>query len=474
MTYWSETPDEQKDAWYWMGIALSLAYTIGLHRNPENSTMELSKRRLWKRIWWSCLMRDQLIALEMRRPTRVRGEDYDVPMLTEDDFNIGAVPKHLIVIPKPCYPGRDVESQLELALMYIAKAKLSLCISRILSTQYSVLFRWQGMQATEEATQSTAMLFPNKLGQIDDVRHCDRDLSQWLAELPEACQYSSELGIGDNAHSIFVNRALLNMVYFTAVSALHRPQVLPPPTSTKPGDSWGLQDMSRRKVREASRGITRISPDLCAHGLEKYLPTTGVTALLSAIIIHLLDIKSHTDDARWVAMDGLGQCMLVLEDLRDIYASADFATQFLEAAIWKFDIDISIRTWRERIRQEKPHATHRTPTPNDDMTVSSGGITIPHCSELDYRTIISHNNLHSSSTPSPDNDDASPLPLRHSTTAGWVELISVGDRDAKLDLNEFLPLDTGSDMWNVSLKEGAYSESNGFIADTTWVDRTRG
>jgi HSP20 family molecular chaperone IbpA len=50
--------------------------------------MEPSKKKLWKRIWWSCFMRDRLVALGMRRPTRIKAEDYDVPMLREEDFEV--------------------------------------------------------------------------------------------------------------------------------------------------------------------------------------------------------------------------------------------------------------------------------------------------------------------------------------------------------------------------------------------------
>ncbi|CRK15197.1 hypothetical protein BN1708_017356, partial [Verticillium longisporum] len=77
MTYWYETPDDQKDTWHWMGVAISLAHTIGLHRNPATTSMPLRKQKLWKRIWWSCFMRDRLVALGMRRPTRIKDEDYD-------------------------------------------------------------------------------------------------------------------------------------------------------------------------------------------------------------------------------------------------------------------------------------------------------------------------------------------------------------------------------------------------------------
>lgn len=209
MTYWYETPDDQKDAWHWMGVAISLAHTIGLHRNPENSDMEPRKKKLWKRIWWSCLMRDRLIALGMRKPTRVK---------------IAVLSEHITTIPRECTLARDVGAQRQLAQICIAKVKLCLCISHVLSAQYSVLVRCQGMQSADGATRWSAMLFPKKLDQMNEVNKCDLELSQWLSELPVACQYSNELGVGSGAPSIFVNRALLNMAYFTTLSALHRPR----------------------------------------------------------------------------------------------------------------------------------------------------------------------------------------------------------------------------------------------------------
>lgn len=492
MTYWYETPDDQKDTWHWMGVAISLAHTIGLHRNPDNSSMEPRKKKLWKRIWWSCFMRDRLIALGMRRPTRVKDEDYDVPMLTEADFEIGALPEHITVIPRECSLARDVDSQRDLAQMCIAKAKLCLCISHVLSAQYSVLVRCQGMQGAEGATRSSVMLFPKKLDQTDEVRNCDVELSQWITELPAACQYSNELGIGNSAPSIFVNRALLNMAYFTTLSALHRPQVLPSPATTKPDGSRELQDTSRRKVREASREITRISQDLHTNNLEKYLPTTGVTVLLPAIIIHLLDIKSCNDDARQAAMEGFCQCMLVLERLRDLYASADFATQFLEAAIRKADIDTMIRGSRDRLRQENPQAaltldkvtemrrrseaSRWTPPLSDDHDFSTSHHGLPaatgavgggdmHVSA----TIEQQPNLHNTiSARTPESEDAAPLPK----PSGLDFTTATAGTD--LDLNDFLTFDTGNEMWNVPLEEGAHGESGGFMGDMNWVDQAPG
>lgn len=477
-------------------------------------------------------MRDRLVALGMRRPTRVKDEDYDVPMLTEDDFEIAVLPVHIDVIGPDCSLVRDVEAQRELAQMCIAKAKLCLCISHVLSAQYSVLVRHQGMQGQEGSTRSSVMLFPKKLDQTDEVKACDEELSTWVAELPPSCTYSAAMPSSSSGPSIFVQRSLLHMVYYTTLSALHRPQVLPSATTTsQPDSSRSLQDLSRKKVREASREITRISTDLHTLSLEKYLPTTGVTVLLPAIIIHLLDIKSCNDEARAAAMDGFCQCMLVLEKLRDNYASADFATQFLEAAIRKADIDIvvgnnSVTATRrtdganivsDKVREmrERERAARRTPPVvgeermfRPDMQGSGMmDIGIPvHRPSLSTSnsyhadpTGLSNGNskgLHTlaARTP-PDSDTMLPSTefTSHQSNHGQntnpnhsnahnnvMDLDFPGGQHANfagdVDLSDFLVFqgDGSEIMWNVALDEGAHGESGGFMGDMNWIEQAPG
>lgn len=496
MTYWYETPDDQKDTWHWMGVAISLAHTIGLHRNPEKSSMEPSKKKLWKRIWWSCFMRDRLVALGMRRPTRVKDEDYDVPMLTEADFEIGPISDDITIIPRDCTLLRDVEAQRQLAQMCIAKAKLCLCISHVLTAQYSVLVKAQGMQGQEGNTRSSVMLFPKKLDQTDEVKHCDEELNEWIDELPECCAYSDEMTPGNSGASVFVQRSLLHMIYFTTLSALHRPQVLPSASSAQPDKCRELQDLSRKKVREASKEITRISQDLHIRGLERYLPTTGVTVLLPAIIIHLLDIKASNDDARKAAMDGFCQCMQVLEKLRDNYASADFATQFLEAAIRKADIDAVMANsgFKDRMRledvqatlttgkakelRERSRASRHTPPPSGEEALlrpdfqGSGmvyfGMPIGRASE--HHAISAptppDSDTHTNFTSTTGNDGFTP-----SNNINDIEFTLNGNSGGDLDMSDFLNFDSTADLWTLPLEQGAHGESGGFMDDMNWIDQ---
>lgn len=338
LTYYYETPDDQKDTWHWMGVATSVAHTIGLHRNPDKTTMDAKRIKLWKRIWWSTYMRDRLIALGMRRPTRIKTEDFDVPILTLDDFEIAPLPESLSCIPADCRVARDVDVQRQLAVMCIEKAKLCLCISHVLSKQYCVLNNAQGIMND----RTTMMLLPKKLDpETSEVKTCDEELQKWVNDLHEDAKYTDQPS-GDK--TLDLHRALLHMVFFTTLSALHRPQVLPSSQGgastsiNKSGPGSDLLDVSRRNVRRAASAITSIAQRLDSQDLVKYLPTTGVTVLLPAIIIHLLDIKAPEEDTRKASLRGFCQCMTVMGKLRDLYAAADYSTAFLEAAIRKAGI----------------------------------------------------------------------------------------------------------------------------------------
>jgi hypothetical protein len=361
MTYWYETPDDQKDTWHWMGVAISLAHTIGLHRNPANANMMPRRQKLWKRIWWSCFMRDRLIALGMRRPTRIKTEDFDVPMLEEIDFDFDVLPQENQLLGPECTLVRDVGMQQQLALMCIAKAKLCICISHMLQTQYSVL-NWDHIRL-ENTTNSTMMLFPNKnLNNVESVHMVDMELMTWYNNLPPCCQYRP-LALADikNGNStIAVQRDLLHMVYQTTVSALHRPQFLPASPLQVPTTSRQVQDMSRMRVRDAAAQITQMAVELHNLKLERYLPTTGVTVLLPAMIIHLLEMKSPVREVRDGAAKGFGHCMRVMEKLRETYAAADFATGFLDAALRKASIDVGGVATGTTAQQRQQHGKNAT------------------------------------------------------------------------------------------------------------------
>ncbi|KAM5469102.1 hypothetical protein MauCBS54593_004454 [Microsporum audouinii] len=365
MTHWYEMPDDQKDTWHWMGVSLSLAHTIGLHRDPTSSNMHPKRQKLWKRIWWSTYTRDRLIALGMRRPTRIRDEDCDVPLLTVDDFEIAPFSAGVLQVIGDCELTHNCEYQKDLAMMFIEKTKLCLCISHVLSAQYSVLGHRLG-----GTTETTMMLVPKKTAtEACEVRACDIALDSWKSGLPDAAVYrpATSWSLTQGEEVLQLHRNLLQMIYLTTLSALHRPQVLP--TNSLATVEAELQSYSRAKVRHAAVEITKVAQELHSLDLTRYLPTSGVTVLLPAVIIHLLDIKSSDSNIRSASLGRFYQCMQILQRLREIYASADFATSFLEAAMRKAGVHISMDLVdQEKQQKAKPEPPANTLTPPPDAS----------------------------------------------------------------------------------------------------------
>jgi hypothetical protein len=483
MTYWYETPDDQKDSHHWMGIAVSLSHTIGLHRNPEKSpAMDKQRQRLWKRIWWGTYMRDRLVALGMRRPTRIKDADFDVPMLELEDFECEAIPEGPSCIPADSNLLRNVEKQRRLAIMCIEKAKLCICISHVLSVQYSVLHNNHGVVSDEGSTRTTMMLVAKRLDpELDDVQACDEELRQWKDNLAEEAKYIEPAWRDIGNDDIVLNRSLLHMIYYATLSALHRPQVLPS-TAMPPRSMQAEQlESSRKAVRLAAGNITEIANRLYNHDLVRYLPTPGITVLLPAIIIHLLDIKAPDEDTRRASLQGFCQCMQIMSRLRDIYAAADYSTAFLEAAIRKAEISLpqkanEIKEPRNIITsaQGLMEAGKRLSTGNDSAALTpppdptqadhSGG---PSLTDDDIARRL---NTYLASTP-PDSD--------HHPTNESVHLdgaIHV-PADFEPDFDSMINLDAAGDTW--LLDDGAYAamqggESSGFTMEMDWMSIKEG
>ena len=88
MTSTRHRPTESKTPTHWLKIAISISYRIGLHRKQMISSMTPEQRGLCRRIWWTCVICDRLIALHERKPVTIKVEDCNVPMLCMEDFGL--------------------------------------------------------------------------------------------------------------------------------------------------------------------------------------------------------------------------------------------------------------------------------------------------------------------------------------------------------------------------------------------------
>ncbi|RDW80640.1 hypothetical protein BP5796_05338 [Coleophoma crateriformis] len=340
LTHWVENVEDQKGSWHWIGVAISVAYELGIHRNLDNANINIKRRRLYKRLWWTCVIRDRLLSLGQRRPPRTDHKDYDVSMITLDDFEIhDPTATYIMLFPTSLFL-RTVEMQRNMALGFIAKAKLCICVGHVLATQYTSLVRDHGMQQGPDGKgESRTLLVPKQDSNPDEVLFCDQELEHWYNKLPVPCHYTcpsnEELSSGQ---ALIVERAILHMLYHSTISTLHRPRALPLQINTSP-TARALQQYSFSKIREASTEITKTSIELDNHNLTRYLPITGVTVMLPAIITTLLDMNSSSTATREAGQRKLAHCINVLEQLRDAYAPADDAVQFLADALQRTSLN---------------------------------------------------------------------------------------------------------------------------------------
>ncbi|KAF4610381.1 hypothetical protein G7Y89_g15738 [Cudoniella acicularis] len=87
----STTIPGTKDNSHYLNLAISLSYSLGLHRNTPLH-QNLRKRKLERRIFWAAFVRDRKLGLQVssrhRSPVRIKREDCDMDMLSLDDFDL--------------------------------------------------------------------------------------------------------------------------------------------------------------------------------------------------------------------------------------------------------------------------------------------------------------------------------------------------------------------------------------------------
>jgi hypothetical protein len=311
-----------QDAWYWIGLAISHAQASGLHLDIGHSDMDNARRKWRRRLWWSCFIREHVVAMGLGRLSSIT--HYNVPMLSVGDFDWGELPEKVSSIPLQCPVARDVDRQQKLAIITVEKVKLCICIQRAVSVMCSI-------------RDGNSLKMPNN-ALADALREsalCAKDLEQWATMLPIEASYDIKVPatyLWDD-RSLILSRATLHMLFFDAICVLNRPRALAIGSSSDGIDPKATADEPRRLIRWAAKELVRTTSGLYELGLLTYVDATGVANVVAAIVVYLLDAKSSNATLRDTAIRGLYQCINFLRVLKETYGSATHAFRFLEAAV---------------------------------------------------------------------------------------------------------------------------------------------
>jgi hypothetical protein len=329
LALWIETPDDQKNACHWIQIAWSLGRRAGIDQDPAKMSMPESERRLRRRLYWSMLNRDALCALGLKAPLSCWPVNDEMPDLDETDFDLGDVPQDGYEKIGVQWPPNKRPLLCQAA---VAQAKLHGVLRNIMSQNYQMGEYKREARKLNDASSKMVLLPLTTPASRANLEKLESALKSWLACLPPDLQQTTvETDVLEPFESYVVIRSVLHMLYNTCLITLYRPWVRP--LALGPGQENGKERVFQQKVqktvRDSAYAITELGVGLHQLDLVRQLPQTALSAMVAAVVSHISDMLSPSEQIRRAGLQGFERCSHLVEELRDNYYSADHSADFV-------------------------------------------------------------------------------------------------------------------------------------------------
>ncbi|PCH43468.1 hypothetical protein WOLCODRAFT_164462 [Wolfiporia cocos MD-104 SS10] len=306
-----------------LGMAMRMALDLGMNRNSDQwqhkgkTLFTPAQTRIRRQIWWACCLADKYSAQFLGRPMETHESDFSTPLpdVPEDDADDIWAP--LNTTPA----GRSIPPALGRSAAYLrAAAALSVIHGEVVEKIYPV---------TRVSTIPRRRL----------MEQIHTRLTQWCLNLPESLQYSSVSKRPCPPPHVLV----LHCHYCAIMLLLHRPfipkrfdaQTSPSSPSTTDPVPWKSLDLCQGAASQIAAFATLYH--------EKYDLRWGppflVTYLQSAGIMHIITLKFRPTDPQ--ATLGLRDCIMALQNMKNIWPSAARVGDLLRGASVQFDIGLS-------------------------------------------------------------------------------------------------------------------------------------
>ncbi|KEF54036.1 uncharacterized protein A1O9_09831 [Exophiala aquamarina CBS 119918] len=328
-TFWFEGPNEIKDSWYWIGLALSFSRVIGLHKAPSDTETHPATNQHRRRLWWCLATREVICAFALSRRPRVADNDHNISMLGIEDFEFHQT------------PGISPPQQRSFAQICVLYVKLVSIFGKICKAAYpesgsgktSVLYSSQQLEGTDSISSITTMSI------TDQLKLFQNHLDEWRRNVPDEVWHTGNLSLNPNGTERIaqVHRGLLTMMYYTTVMILHRPQVtsIDAVICSLGASQKSTTDPSREMVRFAARHITQTAMDFYQEDLVESLSATCISCLILASISHIFDMMSNEQIFRSEAHQRLDQCKAVLHAFSEQQIGAQWGLEVINYIVFR-------------------------------------------------------------------------------------------------------------------------------------------
>lgn len=289
---------------HWVGIALHLSFTIGLHRANNFDSMNPcpfspALRRLWNCLWWSVLYREIWTSMGFGRPLRVNSEDCDAPFPSADEVygtqDLADLPEEL-----QTYLPTDLNNLAQLWLNFL---ELTLLLERILKRHYR---------------PRSVLSSPSQLDEQEKTILACRDRMF-------ACMNSTD-------PILAVHAAHLKTYSTSVLVALYRPYLWKQLEKSRRFNSAFYTDIAV-KAKAAAATTTGALNDLISRNAISLGTSMLITAMMSAMQIYVYEIRQSAGNTRIYAYHQLELYMLVLTHLGKTYWTADLQHNLFNEAL---------------------------------------------------------------------------------------------------------------------------------------------
>ncbi|KAJ1911909.1 hypothetical protein IWQ60_009915 [Tieghemiomyces parasiticus] len=214
--------------WKFNGMAINLAYDLGLHRDPDKMgmlRMSDTDRELRRRAWWCCYILDTIGSASLGRPPVVKGMGFDTeycrleenPAVVAgiiDGSITGPIPADLArASPTSSSPVPPGQPSPELPFTVERHSKYLLLLINLVNRTMGQVY---GYQSVFVRNYHHPIVFSIPVAQLD------KQLRTWLINLPPELKYnpSDYLQLGRAPHRFI---GTIHSLYHNTLILLHRP-----------------------------------------------------------------------------------------------------------------------------------------------------------------------------------------------------------------------------------------------------------
>ncbi|KAF4340668.1 cutinase transcription factor 1 beta [Fusarium beomiforme] len=363
MTLWYKSPEEHRNTWHWLDVAVSQAFAIGLHVESDKAISSRRQCSLRRKIWWSCYVTDRLISLHMKRPPRIRGDDFHVAVLQESDFQakLPSQDRH-VLLQAMCPYVSDTELRSTLGRLFIELAGLCQLMDPMLRLHRSARLDENKILPFGDRGMTNS---PNpSLDSIQKLSVLKTRLTEWMDSLQKACSYKASTST-EFASVIYLHQTILCLTFQAMMLNTYRSTKI---ISQEQSDYIEAEEAKSDMVG-AAKQISNLAGEVLEKGLCNFLPASTLGGIVHAAAIFLQRAEYQEQAEKEDSEERLMQCLEVITLMEEIYEPARMAK---EAISWAL-----LRPWHLRelsnidITQAEDILVHHSETPYSKREYSS-------------------------------------------------------------------------------------------------------